>query len=560
MIRKSIAYCRVSSAKQSEQGYGMTRQQKLLMSYVEDYKDHKKLGYDLSIHKFQWMLQPGQSAFKGYNLEIGELHDFIEEAKTGKHNNVCLIIENIDRFSRATPSKSAFNFLALITNGVHIHEVETNIIYTEDLNLDQLSSSVMRANRESSRKAFLSNANWKNRYEEAVENNTVLTKRVPKWITVENNKYKLLPEANIIQYIFNQYVKGLGSTSIARELNNKEMFIADAKWYPQNVNRLLSDKRVCGWLVSTNKSREDVRLYPQIISDELFKQVGDIKSSNLPIVKYKPTASMNNLFNGISTCRVCGAAMGVVKQTHKGKVYTRLLCSNRKELKVCTAKSVRYDFIESAITHHIKDFDWGKFFSKNDNTTELQKLKEKQLKDIRYRDEVKQMIDSVELPDVSLFKAFNNIKSVIETTQSMISAMEDEPTTIDVSSFDITNTEDRINYNLVLRKSVRKILIHNNENFSHDFSIIELEYNSSITTHIILMESLSGVVKSSISCFILNNIHTYESKKMKVEFNSATFEVFTSGYYELVDMAFMVNFLEMVEADEYLIKHLRNMM
>lgn len=560
MIRKSIAYCRVSSAKQSEQGYGMTRQQKLLMAYVEDYQDDKRLGYDLSIHKFQWMLQPGQSAFKGYNLEIGELHDFIEEAKTGKHKNVCLIIENIDRFSRATPSKSAFNFLALITNGVHIHEVETNIIYTEDLNLDQLSSSVMRANRESSRKAFLSNANWKNRYEEAVENNTVLTKRVPKWITVESNKYKLLPESNIIQYIFNQYVKGLGSTSIARELNDKNMFIADAKWYPQNVNRLLSDKRVCGWLVSTNKVREDVRLYPQIISDELFKQVGDIKSSKLPIVKHKPTASMNNLFNGISTCRVCGAAMGVVKQTHKGKVYTRLLCSNRKELKVCTAKSVRYDFIEAAVTSHIKNFDWAKFFSKNDNTTEIEKLKEKQLKDIRYRDEVKQMIDSLERPDISLFKAFNNIISVIEKTQNFISAMEGEPTTIDISSFDITNTEDRINYNLVLRKAVRKILIHNNQDFGHDFSIIEFEYNSSITTHIILMESLTGIVKSSISCTVKNNVHTYESKKMKVEFNILTSEVCISGVYELIDMAFMINFMEMIKTDKKVVQHLRELM
>ncbi|WP_431225267.1 recombinase family protein [Serratia sp. L9] len=169
-----------------------------------------------------------------------------------------------------------------------------------------------------------------------------------------DNKYQVKPESNIINCIFNRFCEGVGSTTIARELNSKRMLIGNAEWYPQNVNRLLSDKRVIGWLVSTNKSRQDMRLYPQIISDEQFSRVQNIKSSSQPLVKHKPTESMNNLFSGISSCGLCGAAVGVIKQTYKGKItYKRLYCSKRKEIKTCTAKSIRYYFIEKVIYNHV---------------------------------------------------------------------------------------------------------------------------------------------------------------------------------------------------------------
>ncbi|MGK7285158.1 recombinase family protein [Buttiauxella agrestis] len=199
--RKSVGYCRVSSDKQTE-GYGMTRQQRMLLRYVQNYKDEKKLGYSLSEDLFSWILQPGTSSFSGYNLEKGELAEFINEARTGKHKNTVLIIENIDRYSRASPAKSGEIFLSLVNSGVHIHEVETGEIFTENLNLEMLSSSLTRANRESVRKQNLSKASWSNRYYEAVEGKNVLTKRVPNWITIDDKKYVLNPKSYIIQVIF----------------------------------------------------------------------------------------------------------------------------------------------------------------------------------------------------------------------------------------------------------------------------------------------------------------------------------------------------------------------
>jgi DNA invertase Pin-like site-specific DNA recombinase len=48
MIRKTYGYCRVSSGKQLD-GNGMSRQQKMLLKYIQNYKDTKNLGYQLSI-------------------------------------------------------------------------------------------------------------------------------------------------------------------------------------------------------------------------------------------------------------------------------------------------------------------------------------------------------------------------------------------------------------------------------------------------------------------------------------------------------------------------------
>lgn len=559
MIKKSIAYCRVSSAKQSEQGYGMSRQQKLLLSYVENYQDPNKLGYELSTENFQWMLQPGQSAFKGYNLEVGELHDFIKEAMTGKHQGVCLIIENIDRFSRATPSRSAFNFLALVNNGIHIHEVETGEIYTEDLNLDQLSSSVTRSNRESARKAFLSNANWNNRYEEALAGSSVLTKRVPKWMTVEDNQYVLNTTAStIVTYIFDQFIKGMGSTSIARELNKAERFIGGVLWYPQNLNKLLSDPRVCGWLTpKNNTTRSRSRLYPQIISDEQYQRVQNIKESKNQLVKHKPSEKMNNLFNGISTCKICGSSMSVVKQSYKGELkYFRLFCAKRKELKTCNSTSIRYDFIENAIFNHIKNFDWNSLIDNTDNTTfKEDNLKKELIEKQQYATELRNIIESSQMPDLSIVRLLDKTNAELLKLQSKLSNIIDTPITVDLSKFDISNTEDRIKYNLTLRKVVNKIEIERHDHFV----MIQFHYYTDIKKHILLMESMTGVVKSSITKTENNNILIYESDFIFIEFNTINNTMNVLGKYLPEDIAHMILFMEMDKINCDALQQLRDL-
>lgn len=556
MIRKTYGYCRVSSGKQLD-GNGMSRQQKMLLKYIQNYKDTKNLGYQLSIDDFSWILQPGQSAFKGYNLEEGALAEFIKEAIAGKHKNSCLLIENIDRFSRATPAKSALNFLAVTNAGVHVHEVETGEVFTDILNLELLASSITRANRESVRKQNLSNDNWEERYEAAKKGTAVLTKRVPKWIEVVDNHYQLTSESYIINFIFDKFCEGIGSTTIARELNTKRMLIGNAEWYPQNVNRLLSDKRVTGWLISTNKNRQDVRLYPQVITDEQFSRVQNIKNSSQPLVKHKPTENMNNLFNGISSCGLCGAAVGVIKQTYKGKItYKRLYCSKRKEIKACTAISIQYGFVEKAIYNHVLNFNWNKFLSQESSEDISDEIRKDLISKNNYAKNIRKIIDESEMPDLSIIRKLNDINNKIVSLESQLATIKIKPQEFDISGFDIENKEDRLRYNLALRKVVSTIKLTRHP-FIDTFVSIEFHYHISSLKHLILMDSMNGDILSNIACSETEEALHYITNVMSITYDKRTHHVEIEGLYVSEDLALMLLFMEQQGVDKNLIEKTR---
>ena len=98
--KMAYCYCRVSSGHQTTEkgGYGMSRQQGMLMDYVDEYSDSDGLGYELSSESVVFLNAEGVSGFSGANLAKGSvLLAFIEDVKAGKIKNAVLCIENIDR-------------------------------------------------------------------------------------------------------------------------------------------------------------------------------------------------------------------------------------------------------------------------------------------------------------------------------------------------------------------------------------------------------------------------------------------------------------------------------
>lgn len=101
-MKKAVyCYARVSSRGQAKDGYGMSRQQAMLRDYVAAYDDslHKR-GYELGA--VNWLFAEGISAYSGKNIEDGSvLKSFIDDVLDCKIINAVLVIENLDRFSRA---------------------------------------------------------------------------------------------------------------------------------------------------------------------------------------------------------------------------------------------------------------------------------------------------------------------------------------------------------------------------------------------------------------------------------------------------------------------------
>ncbi len=66
-IKTAFCYCRVSSGRQKTEkgGFGMSRQQALLTTYVEEYEDKDGLGYELTVDNIVFLKAEGVSGFSG---------------------------------------------------------------------------------------------------------------------------------------------------------------------------------------------------------------------------------------------------------------------------------------------------------------------------------------------------------------------------------------------------------------------------------------------------------------------------------------------------------------
>ncbi|WP_024207335.1 recombinase family protein, partial [Escherichia coli] len=256
-MKKAVyCYARVSSRGQAKDGYGMSRQQTMLRDYVAAYDDslHNR-GYELG--SVNWLFAEGISAYSGKNIEDGSvLKSFIDDVLERKIINAVLVIENLDRFSRAEPIKAANLFLNLITAGCDIHEVETETIHHSSSDLSIITGGLQRAHNESKRKARLSIKNWDERIKNAIDGKAVLTNRVPSWLEVKNNGY-VIKEGEKEKYnlIFQMYADGFGPAAIRDVLKERSMLINDSEPTIAHLNKIIKDERLIGKFNSTGRKK-----------------------------------------------------------------------------------------------------------------------------------------------------------------------------------------------------------------------------------------------------------------------------------------------------------------
>lgn len=360
MITKTAyCYCRVSTKHQGTDkgGYGMSRQQNILMNYVDTYRDHEKLGYELSTESIIFLNAEGVSGFTGMNISTGSvLLTFIEDIKSGKIKNAVLCLENIDRWSRMNPQSAALLFLQLIEAGCNIHEAENEIVHHKHSDLNLISSGLIRSHKESLRKQKLSLKNWDKRFDNVVKNQAVLTGRCPSWLSVEDNQYIELPEhTKSIKLIFELYNKGFGQAYIRQELNKRNWLYNNKTWGDWNVHRILNDIRVTGkhrTQSDLRKHLDGISLYPVIVSDLDYKTAQQRLKS--PGRSKKINKRANTIFAGIMMCGVCNSAH-ILIHTDGTKRYGRCsysLASNNR----CRARGFKYEMIENAIVEHMRHF------------------------------------------------------------------------------------------------------------------------------------------------------------------------------------------------------------
>jgi DNA invertase Pin-like site-specific DNA recombinase len=352
-MKTAISYTRFSTPEQAK-GHSYERQTKAAQKFCDSN----------GLILVEQLKDLGISGWSGKNLDdTAALGGFLKLVQTGKiPKSTVLIIENLDRLTRANPLNAINLFTDIIKAGIEIVTTQDNKWYSESSlkkNAMELMSSILlfsRGHEESETKSKRIRASWDSRYAK-VQKGEFAKIRHPYWLSCNNQKYELIPErVKTIKLIFELYLKGFGAYNLVKELTKRDVapFNRKAKWTVKFLHNLLQSPAVIGTCDAVNPPRENY--YPAVVSTDIFYKALAQRKQNL---NHKGrTGSLEvNIYGGICKCHKCGSNM-VKYVCGKGeKKRNYLVCSNSKQ-GICKYELVPFDRFNDVFLHVLNSFQF----------------------------------------------------------------------------------------------------------------------------------------------------------------------------------------------------------
>jgi len=293
----------------------------------------------------------GVSGKAGLNLER-EFGRLLNEAKSGE----LILVEALDRLGRQNPFVLSNLIYQTVQKGLEIHSWQDNKIINAE-NIEELGTQfsiftgAAVGHQENRRKII--------RIKETVEltisesGKGIITKGILRFTPQcfkwdDTNKTIFINEsiAETVRFIFSEYNKGVGTTSIARMLNDKKaksFYTGETKgiWYGNTVKYILICECYCG-VLSINGNKFNI--LPKVVSNSVFDKAQMLMARNTTR-KGNLTGRTNNIFGSITHCKHCGAR---VKANRAGK-HSYMYCCTNALLKACKHKNTMLNarYVES---------------------------------------------------------------------------------------------------------------------------------------------------------------------------------------------------------------------
>lgn len=432
----AFSYIRFSSEKQ-QLGDSVRRQLKL----AEDYAAKHNL--TLNSHTYRDL---GVSAFKGKNLVEGKLGTFLQAVDSGIiAKGSFLLVESLDRLSRADIDEALPLFLSIINRGITIVTLGDGQVYSKEaikkdrgISLIVSITIMMRANEESATKSTRVKAAWDNKRVDW-KPGTILSRRGPAWLLLRDGKWVPHPEkAAVVQRIYRMAAEGFGQTKIVDALNKEGVpTMEDARFWTQGVvGALLRNSSVMGTFTQKRGGTQVIKGYfPTVVPKDEWFAVQDAIKARRTTGGTKSDA-VNNLFSGISFCFYCGTRTRFVP-THKGTAYVH--CLKAYSNAGCAARSFPYRAAETAILDRLINKQArdtrGRLFKNAPDETAVINAKIEQLK--------KQQGQLIKLamaaPDVqAVADELNRVQADIEEHEKALKSA----TKVPITEADIKESED----------------------------------------------------------------------------------------------------------------------
>jgi DNA invertase Pin-like site-specific DNA recombinase len=371
----AYSYVRFSTPSQAA-GASQQRQTERAAKYA--------LEHGLTLNTELKMTDLGVSAYRGKNARTGALGGFLEAVERGYvERGSYLLIENMDRLSRADIVTAQGLFLQLVGSGINLVTLTNGETYSVE-RLEREPEAILyvvleliRANRESTRKAQLigdAKARKKARLAEHGLEGKPYTRQTPAWLTwsEKEGRYELIPErADIVREMFERMDKGDGLTGIARDLNQRgvptwarsgNQRTAD-HWRTSYVRKVLTSTAPIGTFTphttahdETTRARRDeamepvANMFPAAVDADTYWRVNR-KLSTTAARGRNAKQPPKSIVSGIVFCATCGHA---VTRVAKGD-YVYLVCSRANmRAEGCAYKAVRYDTVENALRENAR--------------------------------------------------------------------------------------------------------------------------------------------------------------------------------------------------------------
>ena len=231
----------------------------------------------------------GKSGFRGHKQKA--LAAFLKAIETGevKPGDI-LLVEAIDRLGRKgiRPTQKLVN--TIFEGGVDIAilspvEKTYKAIDTNDFGgAIELAAFAYQAYVYSQNLSFRIQGSYTDKRKKLANGDSAvrISRHTPAWLTLDGNTYVIDEEkANIVRYVFDRAIDGLGAHRLAAELNGKKMFSIgrSGKWNTTYLRQLIRQRTVLGeyqphTMDDTGKRKpigDVVRdYYPRIVDEETW--------------------------------------------------------------------------------------------------------------------------------------------------------------------------------------------------------------------------------------------------------------------------------------------------
>ena len=389
---RAYSYIRFSTPEQLK-GDSLRRQLDLSNAYA--------LAHGLELDDKLTFHDQGVSAFNRSNLKVGgQLRAFLDATDAGVvEPGSYLLVESLDRISRAQILDALEVFTGLLNRGIKIVTLADGMEYTKEKANERFSDLIIsitimsRAHEESLMKSKRVAAAWEAKRTRIGEQK--LTSLCPAWLKLNASRdaYDLIPErALVVRRIIDLFLSGRGKHALAKLLNEEGVPTFGEKgsrtWFPSYISKILTNRALIGEFqphkatserrVAVGEPVEDY--FPKLLSKEEFASLSDLRAARGSNFGGARGDTFSNLFTGILHCGYCDGKMvfvnkGPGKRGGDEDANKFLVCSRSKRGAGCVYVSWQYSKFERAFLELARGIDFQRFMAHREGAkTTIEKL------------------------------------------------------------------------------------------------------------------------------------------------------------------------------------------